>query len=153
MLRRMPGRIVGETTDTEGSRAFVLTLQAREQHIRREKAASNICSNQAHCALRASVYMAAMGPDGMRQVAQLCYDKAHYLASGLSEAGFPLYNRGPFFNEFVTRSPVDTDKLMKKLANIDILGGLPVQDGILWCVTEMNTKAQMDTLLKAVQEI
>ena len=150
MTRRLPGRIVGQTKDSAGERAFVLTLQAREQHIRREKAASNICSNQALCALRAGVYMAVMGPDGMQQAAKLCYDKAHYLCAELDKIGFTLRYLGPFFNEFVTSCPKDAAALEAALARQDILMGLPVEGGILWCVTEMNTKAQMDALVKAV---
>lgn len=154
MMRQIPGRIVGETKDVDGKRAFVLTLQAREQHIRREKASSNICSNQALCAMTAAVYMASMGTTGMNQVASLCYSKAHYAAEQISSIpGFELANQGDFFNEFVTKIPCDADVLLKKLEEHDILGGYPVEGGILWCVTEMNSKAQIDALVDCLKEV
>ena len=153
MMRRLPGRIAGETTDSDGKRAFVLTLQAREQHIRREKASSNICSNQALCALTASVYLAAMGAQGLREAASQCCSKAHYAASVLEQAGFPLRYQGEFFQEFLTESPVDVETVLGKLEAAGILGGLPVEGGILWCVTEKNTKAQIDRLAGLLKEV
>lgn len=147
LMRRLPGRIVGQTTDAAGNRAFVLTLQAREQHIRREKALSNICSNEALCALTASVYMSTMGPEGMRSAAQQCYSKAHYAAEKIGAIkGFSLRNKAPFFHEFVTDCP-DAGKTLEKLERHGILGGLPLPDGgLLWCVTELNSKEDIDNL-------
>jgi len=154
MMRRMPGRIVGETKDVDGKRAYVLTLQAREQHIRREKASSNICSNQALCAMTAAVYLTTMGTKGMQEVASLCYSKAHYAAAQISSIpGFDIVYKGEFFYEFVTKTPVDADKLLAKLEEKDILGGYPVEGGILWCVTEMNSKDQIDALVSALKEV
>lgn len=155
MMRRLPGRIVGETTDSEGNRAFVLTLQAREQHIRREKASSNICSNEALCAMTAAVYMAAMGPEGMKDVAVQCLSKAHHMASAISSvSGFSLRHKGEFFHEFVTECPVEPNELMSALEQKGILGGLPLGDGgILWCATEMNTNNEIDTLVNILREV
>lgn len=154
LMRKLPGRIVGQTTDAKGNRCFVLTLQAREQHIRREKASSNICSNEALCALTASVYMAAMGPDGMRDVAQQCWTKAHYLAREISSVpGFERMDSGDFFHEFVTQTPVKPEVLADALEKRNILGGLPVEGGILWCATELNSRKQMDNLVSVLREV
>ena len=151
-VRRLPGRIVGETTDRDGKRGYVLTLQAREQHIRREKASSNICSNEALAALRAGVYCSAMGPEGLKKAASQSLSNAHYLARILAEAGFKPALQGEFFHEFVTASPVDPMRLEKYLEKNGILMGLPLHDKhageILWCATEMNTKEEMDRLAR-----
>ena len=153
MIRRLPGRIVGQTTDHDGRRAFVLTLQAREQHIRREKASSNICSNEALCAMTASVYLAAMGPKGLRQVAENSAAHAHYLAAELEKIGFKLRADKPFFHEFLTDCPVAPEKICAALEERGILGGLPVDGGILWCCTELNSRSDIDSLVAILGEV
>lgn len=153
LMRKMPGRIVGETEDANGQRAYVLSLQAREQHIRREKAGSNICSNEALCALTASVYMAAMGPEGIAEAARQSMSKAHYLAKGLCAIpGVSMRYRGEFFHEFVTEMR-HTEAVLAALEDADILGGLPVDGGILWCATEKVSKAALDKTLSVVKEV
>ncbi|MBR4164640.1 MAG: aminomethyl-transferring glycine dehydrogenase subunit GcvPA [Lachnospiraceae bacterium] len=152
-MRSLPGRIVGQTSDAAGNRAFVLSLQAREQHIRREKASSNICSNEALCAMTAGLYMAAMGPDGLREVASQCLSKAHYLAAELEKIpGVHLAYGGDFFHEFVTRLP-KTEEVLSALDAAGYLGGLPVDGGLLWCVTEKASKAELDEVVRIVKEV
>ena len=152
MFRRLPGRIVGQTHDKEGRVGYVLTLTAREQHIRREKASSNICSNQALCALTAAVYLTAMGPDGLKQAAALSMSKAHYLAGELEKLGMKRLHTGEFFHEFVTTCP-DTEKVLKALDESGILGGLPVEGGILWCATEVVSREELDRAVAIIKGV
>jgi len=153
-LRQLPGRIVGETVDVNGKRGYVLTLQAREQHIKREKASSSICSNEALCALTASVYLGALGPAGLKEAAEQCYSKAHYLAEQLCAIpGVRLAYAGEYFHEFVTRVDFDAQELADFLAERDMLAGLPLgPHQLLWCCTEKNGKAAMDRLAGLVAE-
>ncbi|WP_208107562.1 aminomethyl-transferring glycine dehydrogenase subunit GcvPA [Halanaerobium saccharolyticum] len=156
MLRQLPGRIVGKTTDVDGKEGFVLTLQTREQHIRREKATSNICTNEALNALMATIYLATMGKEGLKEVGEQCYHKAHYLAkkiNGLS--GFEVLNQDNFFNEFVLKSEKESTEVFEELLQEEIIVGYDLknigENGILVCVTEKRTKAEMDKLVEKLE--
>ncbi len=161
-VRRSAGRIVGQTVDLDGRRGFVLTLSTREQHIRREKASSNICSNQALNALAAAVYMAAMGKHGLRTVAELSYHKAHYAASLIGKVpGYQLVSRWPFFKEFIVRCPqpisVINEVLLDRhgmVGGYDLGADYPgLANHMLLCVTEMNSRMQIELLAEALQEM
>lgn len=157
--RQLPGRLVGMTNDDRGQRGYVLTLQAREQHIRRERATSNICSNEALCALAATVYLSLMGPRGLRRVAELCLRKAHYAAEQIRTLpGFSLAYGAPFFHEFVLRCPRPPAEINARLLEAEILGGLELgawypelADAMLLCFTEMNGREQIDRLVDALR--
>lgn len=163
-VRKMAGRLVGETVDGKGRKGFVLTLTAREQHIRREKATSNICSNQGLMALSAAIYLSLVGKAGLREVAELCYHKAHFTASEIAKLdGFKLVESAPFFHEFVVEAPIPAAELNARLLDHGIIGGYALSEAypnrpemanrLLVAVTEMNSREQIDTLLEILDEV
>ena len=160
-VRYMPGRLCGITKDDKGNRCFVLTLQAREQHIRRERAASNICSNQALCALNALIYLSLLGPKGIKEVALLNLEKAHNLAKEISKIeGFSLTYQKPFFNEFVITCPIPAKQIIKKLAKKGILAGYDLgevdktlKNNLLICATETKTDQDIEQFISCLRGI
>lgn len=161
LMRKIPGRIVGQTTDDQGRRGFVLTLQAREQHIRREKATSNICSNQALNALASAVCMSALGKQGLQAMAELNFQKANYAKQSIEKlTGFDIPFQAPFFNEFVVKSPIPVDKLLDTLACDGIIAGYDLgrsypelKDHLLIAVTDLRTKEEIDTLVSRLEGV
>ena len=162
LLRKISGRLVGETVDTDGELAYVLTLTAREQHIRREKASSNICSNQGLMTLASTVYLTLLGEKGFRAVSNLCYQKAHYAAQRVCEvSGFSMaFPQSPFFHEFVVRCQKPVEEVLDHLREYDILGGYPLweaypelNDCLMLAVTEKITREDIDYLHDALSEV
>jgi glycine dehydrogenase subunit 1 len=160
-VRNLAGRIVGETADTNGQRGYVLTLSTREQHIRRERASSNICTNQGLMALAATVYLTVLGKEGLREVAELCYQNAHYAANQIAGLkGYELWSEQPFFHEFVVKCPKPAAEINKALLEKDIIGGYELgksypglEDHLMIAVTEIKSKDEIDLLVKSLAEV